>query len=314
MLTAAAIKHMRDQRVDLLVCEVGMGGRLDSTNVLALGVKVITGIALDHQQYLGDTIAAIAAEKAGIVHAGDRVVTATLRPEAAAVVETRCDAVGATLERLGAEWTVSNERDLGWHGGELTLDGPGVSGLRLGTPLVGPHQRGNAALAAAAALTATLQHDLRVTVADVRAGLAVTRWPGRLEPVAGRPGVLIDGGHNPDAVARVVSAVRGLVSRGRVVCVFGAMADKDWPAMVALLPRSWPAVYTAVTEARACAPAELLAEASRQGREGDEAVDGVADALARGQLVAGPEGTVLVLGSLYLAGAVRDALGLPLLG
>jgi dihydrofolate synthase/folylpolyglutamate synthase len=311
MLTAAAVLHLRRAGVDLLVCEVGMGGRLDSTNVLDLGVKVVTTIALDHQRWLGDTLAAIAAEKAGIIHAGDAVVTGALPPEAAEVVEARAREVGAqTLWRLGEE-VAWDSRDRGWEGSEVDVETPRGLHPSLRMPLLGRHQAGNAAVAVAAADALAQRHGLALPGAAIATGLAGARWPGRLEVIrhAGAD-VLLDGGHNPAAVATVVEEAGRLLGEAAPVVLFGAMEDKDRAGMLKLLPRAWPAVFTAVDEPRAEAPERLLAAARELGREGDEAVDGVPEALRHALERAGQRGHgwVLVLGSLYLAGAVREAL------
>jgi len=314
MLTAAAVRHLRDAGVDLLVCEVGMGGRLDSTNVLDLGVKVITNVALDHQQYLGDTRAAIAREKAGIIHADDDVVTGFIGPatdEAAAVVAARCAEVGARPHRQEVEWRVAQATP-GAGGCEVAVETEPGHRFLVRTGLLGAHQCDNAAVAAMTALVASRRHGLSLTEAQVGDGVARARWPGRLELVPGSPEVLIDGAHNPAAVESAVAGARALAGSRHAVCLFGAMEDKDHAAMLRLLP--WPAVLTAVEEARACDPQDLLLEARALGRDSDEALRGVGAALERARELAGPGGLVLVLGSLYLAGAVRGMLRLPLPG
>ena len=158
------------------------------------------------------------------------------------------------------------------------------------------------------------RHGSQLGRAQIRKGLVSTRWPGRLELVKGRPRILIDGGHNPAAVEAVVSTVKELVAGEggprRVVVLFGAMVDKDWRSMLQLLPGEWPVVFTAVEERRAVESSDLLAEADNMGREQAQAVDGSAVALEAARAAADPEGMVLVVGSLYLAGEVRAALGL----
>jgi dihydrofolate synthase/folylpolyglutamate synthase len=313
MLTAAAIGYLRDQQIDYLVCEVGMGGRLDSTNVLDLGVKVITNIDMDHMQYLGDSIPAIAAEKAGIIRAGDMVVTGVLSPPAEDVIRDRVHTVGATVMGLGREIRMTSE-SIGWRGSIFSVEIPPRPFTKLETRLLGPHQAANAALAVGAITAMAERHGLRVGRRELRRGLAAARWPGRLELVPGEPRVLIDGGHNPAAIAAVVEAVRGLLAGGggasRVVVLFGAMADKNWREMIELLPAEWPAVFTAVNERRAAPPREMLEFADRAGRERDHAVDGVAAALDAARALADTSGVVLVIGSLYLAGEARQVAGL----
>jgi dihydrofolate synthase/folylpolyglutamate synthase len=313
MLTAAAIRYLRDKEIDYLVCEVGMGGRLDSTNVLDLGVKVITSVDLDHTRYLGESISEIAGEKAGIIRAGDIVVTGALAPEADEVVRARAADVGAVVWGLGSELLMTAE-SMGWRGSAFAIDGGQGPIAKLETRLLGEHQAANAALAVAALLAMVEHHGSRLGRAQIRRGLVTTRWPGRLELVKGRPRILIDGGHNPAAVEAVVNAVKELVAGEggprRVVVLFGVMADKDWRTMLQLLPPDWPVVFTAVDESRAVEATDLLAEADNMGREQAQAVDGSALALEAARTAADPDGMVLVVGSLYLAGEVRAALGL----
>ncbi|HLQ60657.1 MAG TPA: Mur ligase family protein [Candidatus Acidoferrales bacterium] len=298
ILTALALSYLAP-RADRLVCEVGMGGRLDATNVLDLGVAVITNVSLDHVQHLGPTVAAIAAEKAAIIKPGNLAVTGCRGPELA-VVEAAAAAAGASLWRLGRELQLE-ARWRGWEGSEIDLRGPGFEYRRLPVPLLGMHQAENAALAVAAARA--LGDVTRVT--EVRRGLAGTRWPGRLEVVAERPRLLLDGGHNPDGLDRLLADLRRLIGAARLVVVFGSMADKDLPALLERLHAMEPAkvFFTAAASAgtRAADPALL---ASLYGA-GGEPVTPSAAALANARRLAGDEGTVLVCGSLYLVGELR---------
>jgi dihydrofolate synthase/folylpolyglutamate synthase len=310
ILTTLALRHARDQGADLLVCEVGMGGRLDATNVTDLGVKVITGIDLDHQRYLGDTIAEIAAEKAGIIRPTDLVVAGELPAVALQVVDARVRAQGAELWLGGRDFT-ARAGSPGWDGVDLdfeaTTDGGlvGIPGLH--TRMLGAHQAANAGVAVATTEAIARRHGIEIPEEAIRAGVARTRWAGRLEPFEGSPRVLLDGGHNPAAVAAVVAAVRGLEPAG-VQVVFGAMSDKDTPGMLARLPLEWPAILTAVAQERALPAADLLQLARALGREGDTTAPDIEAALAEARRRAGPGGLVLVLGSLYLAGEARDRL------
>src|SRR6267143_255816 len=171
MLTAMAIAYLAP-RVDLLVCEVGLGGRLDATNAFDLGVAVITNVDLDHQKYLGNTIGEIAREKAAIVKQGDRVVTGC-QGEALEIVEARAVATSSPIWRLGREIRLEST-SLGWDGHLMSVAGPGFDHRDLRLPLVGDFQPANAALAVASA------HLLdEVTDEAVRRGLEATRWPGR---------------------------------------------------------------------------------------------------------------------------------------
>ena len=292
ILTTVAISHL-SRRCDRLVIEVGMGGRLDATNVLDFGLGVITNVALDHQQYLGQTIARIAAEKAGIIKRGNLVITGA-DGEALNVVESAATAADAKLWRLGDELRMET-RWRGWEGSEIDLQGPGFDYRNLRVPLLGSHQAANAALAVAAAYALGQAPD----------GLAEARWPGRLELVADDPPVLLDGGHNPAALARLAEDVPRLAEGRPVTVVFGMMADKDIPAALAQLRRLRPAavVFTAAQSSRAARPEDL---ASAWG--GGEVVLPAPAAAARGVELAGRGGLVLVCGSLYVVGEVRPGL------
>lgn len=297
ILIAMAIWHLAP-RIDRLVCEVGMGGRLDVTNVLDLGVAVITNVSLDHTQHLGTTVEAIAAEKAAIIKPANAVVTGCTGP-ALAVVEAVAADEEAGLWRLGHEIEFSR-RDLGWRGSELDVSGPGFDHRGLRVRLPGSFQAENAALAVAAA-----QAMGDATYESVAGGLASARWPGRLERLRGRPPVILDGGHNVDGLSRLGADLRGLIGDRTLTVVFGAMADKALPELLKELRVMRPArvVFTRAVGAgdRAATPGAL---AGMWG-EGAETCEPAAAALARARELAGPEGAVLVSGSLYLVGEVR---------
>jgi dihydrofolate synthase/folylpolyglutamate synthase len=297
ILTALALDWLAP-RSDRLVIEVGMGGRLDSTNVLDLGVALITNVSLDHRQHLGDTVPEIAREKAGIVKR-DSVVVTGAEGEALHVVERAAAEAGAAdMWRLGRELRLE-ARLCGWKGSEIDLDGPGFSYRNLGIRLLGTFQPANAALAVAAA------HALGDASPEaVRQGLRDARWPGRLERTGER--VLLDGAHNPDGLRQLVRSVRGLLDGASLAVVFGAMADKDVNEMLdelrALGPRG--VVFTRASSAalRAAAPDQLAAVWGG----GAEVEPEARRALARAREIAGPEGWVLVCGSIYLVGELRE--------
>src|SRR5260370_14905806 len=215
MLTAMAIAYLAP-RVDRLVCEVGLGGRLDATNTLDLGVAVITNVDLDHQKYLGDTIEAIANEKAAIIKPGNRVVTGCASA-ALAIVEDYARKVGATLWRIGAEIQMEST-SRAWAGHVASVAGPGCEHQGLAVPLVGHYQPANAALAVPAA------HALAAVTDDaVRSGLAQRTWPGRLQLIATKPRVVLDGGHNPAAITKSGLSLRRLIGSEPLGVVFSML-------------------------------------------------------------------------------------------
>ena len=296
MLTAIAIAYLAP-RVDRLVCEVGLGGRLDATNALDLGVAVITNVDLDHQKYLGDTIEEIANEKAAIVKPGNRVITGC-RGSALAVVELHARDAGATLWRLGHEIRVdSSSKD--WDGHVISVSGPGFEHAKLDLPLVGDYQPENAALAVATA------HALGdITDDAVRDGLARTTWPGRLQTIATRPRVVLDGGHNPAAMTKSGVSLRRLIGSERLVAVFGMLSERDPRTLLDALRSLEPeaVVFTEPTSAAGHAvPAPKLAGIFGPSAE---AILPPSAALDRAKALAGPDGNVLVCGSFYLVGEI----------
>ena len=302
MLTVLAIAYLAP-RIDVLVCEVGLGGRLDATNALDLGVAVITNVDLDHQKYLGDTVGQIAREKAAIIKPGNRVVTGC-RGEALEIVEERAASVGASIWRLGQELHVESTSQ-GWDGHLVDVAGPGYEHRGLRLPLVGDYQPENAALAVAAA------HLLveGIGLVSVRDGLGATRWPGRLEVIGQRPRVILDGGHNPAAMAKAGAALRRLIGSERLIAVFAMLSERD-PAKLLAVLRSLDPDAAVFTEPSSAAGHAIGAEqlASIYGH-GAEVARPAAAALERARALAGPEGNVLVCGSLYLVGEVLSGAG-----
>jgi dihydrofolate synthase/folylpolyglutamate synthase len=298
ILTALGILAAADRRPDVLICEVGLGGRLDSTNVLDLGVAVITTVALDHGDRLGSTIAEISAEKAGIIKAGNDVVTGATG-EALEVIRERAAAVGAErLLALGGEVRVTG-RSLGLDGVEADIAvGDDQASLRI--PLLGLHQAENAAVAlATCAMLAG--RGLSLDLEAVRRGLATVRWPARLQWLATVPPLLVDGAHNPAAVEAIVPAVREVVGDRPLVALVGVMADKDVAGIVdALRPLAPIPDFTQAGTPRAARAVDL----ARLWGHGARAISSLPDALTAARMLAGDEGVVLICGSIYLAGDV----------
>ena len=296
ILTAMGFLAAARHRAETLICEVGMGGRLDSTNVADLGGCVITNIALDHREWLGDSVEAIAAEKAGIIKSGDWVVTASTEP-ARSVIAERAGSVGARLRVLeaGQDWRGTRR---GRSGVEVELDAAGgpPTGrpVAIRSPLLGLVQMENLAVAATAA---TL---LGIPAASIVAGAASVRWPGRLQWVDGTPPLLLDGAHNPAALAALRPEVTALAGGRRVVALFGAMADKQLDEMLPRVAQMADEVVVTSVGGRRAASADLLAEMLGGGT----AVEPVAAALSEARHRAGRSGLVLVCGSLALVGAV----------
>jgi dihydrofolate synthase/folylpolyglutamate synthase len=296
MLTAMALAYLVP-RIDRLVCEVGLGGRLDATNALDLGAAVITNVDLDHQKYLGDTIEQIANEKAAIIKPGNHVVTGCEGP-ALAIVEEHAGRARARLWRLGDEIRVESI-STGWDGHVISVAGPGFTHEHLVLPLVGDYQPANAALAVASA------HALGELTDDaVRHGLAKTTWPGRLQVIATDPRVVVDGGHNPAAMTKSGVSLRRLIGSERLVTVFGMLSERDPAQLLAALRTLGPdrVVFTEATSAAGHAVPALELAAMYGGDA--EAVLPPRAALDRAKVLAGRDGNVLVCGSLYLVGEI----------
>ena len=296
MLTGMALAHLAP-RIDRLVCEVGLGGRLDATNALDLGVAVITNVDYDHQKYLGDTIEQIAREKAAIIKPGNHVITGC-EGVALEVVEDHATRAGSTIWRLGREIMLES-KSRGWNGHTLAVTGPGFEHSDLSLPLVGDYQPSNAALAVAAAEALG-----DATNDAVRLGLASTIWPGRLQLIAKRPRVILDGGHNPAAMTKSGAALRRLIGHERLVTVFAMLRERDPVQLLAALRTLDPgaAVFTEPGSAAGHAISSDQLAAIYGG--GAESVKPAQAALERAKELAGPAGNVLVCGSLYLVGEI----------
>jgi dihydrofolate synthase/folylpolyglutamate synthase len=296
MLTAMAIVYLAP-RIDRLVCEVGLGGRLDATNALDLGLAMITNVDLDHQKYLGDTIEKIANEKAAIIKPGNKVITGC-EGVALEVVEEHAARAGSSLWRLGREITVAS-RPKGWDGHSLDVSVAGHEYSDLTLPLVGDYQPSNAALAVAAAVALG-----DATDDSVRRGLASTVWPGRLQLVSNGPSVILDGAHNPAAMTESGAALRRLIGKERLVAVFAMLSERDPNQLLAALRKIEPdaVVFTEPRSAGGHAiPAGQLAGIYGPGAA---AANPASAALEQAKKLAGPGGNVLVSGSLYLVGEI----------
>src|SRR5512140_2833323 len=278
--TLAGLLHFARAGVAVAVVEVGLGGRFDATTAIRPAVTAVARIGLDHTQLLGDTVEQIAFEKAGIFKAGVPAVVHAHQPPGA--LET----LRAEAARRGAPFTVA----------PASWDGP--------VALRGPHQRGNAALAAAA-LRALSAAGVRVDEEAISRGIARARWPGRLEEVGG---VLLDGAHNPDGAAALAAALPVLHPGRPVELVFGVLADKDHAAMLRVLaPAARRLHLVAPATPRARPPAELLADVDAAGGTADVHAD-LAGAIACARRAASDGAVVCVAGSLYLVGEARELL------
>jgi dihydrofolate synthase/folylpolyglutamate synthase len=291
VLTGAAFDHFRRRRVEAALLEVGMGGRLDATNVADPVASAIVSIDWDHEQYLGDTLGAIAREKGGVMRAGRATVVGRLPPEARSALVAEAARVGARLVDAWQGATLA-ERD-----GRLTIRTPrrSYSGLR---PLLGAHQAGNL-LVALRLLEEAEDAGLAVDAARVAEAIDAVRWPGRLQWIPGDVPLLLDGAHNAAGARALAAYLAGLPS---VVLVFGVMEDKDVTAMAgALLPLAREAVLVRAPGKRAASPEAIAARAGAAAARAHRAA-GLAEGLRLGRALARPGEPVVVAGSLYLVG------------
>ncbi len=304
-VTALAFLHFERVGVDFAVLEVGMGGRLDATNVAEPRVSVITNVELDHMEYLGYTHAAIAGEKAGVIRAGRPVVSGCEHPDAVNVIRQRSAALGARLLETPALAGLGMIRD---HRGRYAFEVP-INGHRFLSPvlpLAGKFQVKNA-LAAMTAAGQLAEEGFNIPERAIIEGLERARWPGRLEVVAERPLVLLDGAHNPAAAREIAQFIREELGDRRVRLVYASMRDKPVGDISELLfPLAERVYVTRAPSARAASPEEIADAACGHAAELRLEPDPVR-AVERACREARPEDVVLVAGSLFLVGAIKAA-------
>ena len=325
MMTAIAFAHFARERVEIAVLEVGMGGRLDATNVAKPLVSVITDISLDHQKFLGNTVGEIAREKVGIIRAGGVVVTLPQQPEAN-------DVIGNTILELGARGVSavqyvppvspgSGDYFVSGTPGQENGDGRSMyryplqvmgTEILVETPLLGRHQLRNVALAVAAAEELAQLGVRGITPDSIERGIRETRWPGRFEVLVAREGwpeVVLDVAHNPAGAWALRSALSERYDDRPLIFVFGAMRDKAISEMTEILfPLAERVIVTRPENPRSASPDEIRQAGSRTGAE-IEAVDAVGAALSRAREIAGPNSVLVVTGSIYLVGEAMRVLG-----
>jgi dihydrofolate synthase/folylpolyglutamate synthase len=295
-VTAMAFLVFLDEGVDTVVLEVGLGGRLDATNVVRPELCVITPVDFDHEAYLGKSLESIAGEKAGILKHGVPAVFSRQRAEVARVLEARAAELAIPVARL-ASWRVE-DLELDARGSRFRL--VGERDLRITCPLAGEHQVGNAATAAVALVHAG--------VADgaIEDGIARAEWPGRLERVCARPEIVLDGAHNPAGARALASYLDRFYSKRRVRMIYGAMRDKSVEEITGILfPRAAQVIVTAPRQARALAPETIRDIAAHRDLRTAATLE---DALA---LVkdAGGDDPVFITGSLFLVAEARAMIG-----
>ncbi len=320
MLTAMAYEYFARSRPDIVVLEVGMGGRLDATNVVEPRLSIITDIALDHQKYLGETVAEIAREKAGIIRRGGVVVTLPQLPEANDVIGNAIlDADARAVNAVPYVPPVSPGSASCFSGGwsRYPLDVMGTR-IMVESPLVGRHQLRNLALAIAAAEELHNQGVARITPETIACGIRETHWPGRFQvvPSAGdNPEYVLDVAHNPAGAwalrSTLSAAYQDLGDAREITMVFGVMRDKAMQEITEILfPIAGRVIVTHANNPRSASPDEIRQAAARVALGADiEEAEDVATALERARKAAGRGGLVAVTGSIYIVGEAMRTLG-----
>jgi dihydrofolate synthase / folylpolyglutamate synthase len=300
--TAMALFEFACRKVDWAVIETGMGGRLDATNVVTPAVTVITNISLEHREYLGPTLAAIAFEKAGIIKRRVPVVTGVRQPSALSVIRRTARLKSAPLYRMGGEFSFRRTGPQ-----RFNYSGIGHRWPDLATALQGDYQVGNAALVLAAC--ELLQHRApRIDLETIRRGLSANRWPGRLETVCTAPMVVVDGAHNLDAARQLARHLVDRLDGRKLTLVVGILDDKPYRAMLRLLlPLAGRVIATQAKINRAL-PAETIAAFARTIVSDVTVEPDVAAALRQAMRRAAPGSLTLAAGSLYVVGEVKAAL------
>lgn len=301
LMTALAFLYFAEQACDIVVLETGLGGGLDATNVIPPPLMaVITPIGLDHTQFLGGTLADIAAHKAGILKSGSRAVLAPQAPGAQAVLESACRQAGVPYS--GPDLSTLQCLDRSLAGQHFVYAGQGPYTL----PLLGAHQLENAALALEV-VRCLQDQGLAVPEAAVQRGLACMHWPARMEVLSRAPLFLLDGGHNLEGVESAATTLAALLPGRRFVFLFGVLRDKPYPDMIArLAPLCERFVAVQPDNPRALpldALCRALAKAGRPVTRCQTVTQGVQAAMS----LAGKDGAVCALGSLYMAGEIRTA-------
>ena len=301
LVTCIAMEYFKRHHCDVVSLEVGMGGELDSTNVIQSPlVAVLTNIGLDHTEFLGDTLEKICETKSKIIKPGTIAVTYREKPSVEAVIDARC-------KEVGAKWMPADFDSI--HLVSASLEGQVFDwGPYLGIhlPLLGKHQLYNAAV------VLTIVKDLRergLTISDeaMREGIASVSWPGRFELVARNPLFIVDGGHNPQCIEALVNNVRDYLGGKRLTILSGVLADKDYGDMYQDMAQ-YAAEFVTVTppNPRALPAQELKVYLERFGKP-VAACDTVAEGVALAKKLAGADGVVLAYGSLYMVGDIEAA-------
>lgn len=304
VVTAIAFKYFAQEEVDIAVIEVGMGGRLDATNVIYPEVSVITNVAYDHQEFLGSTLASIAREKAGIIKDNVPVVTGARQPVVQGILKATCFKRRSQLFFLGTDFRVRRNTN-----GSFQYNGLRRFWPALDLNLRGPHQLQNAALALATLEVLEKKGRISLDSLAVQSGLERVQWPARLEVLEEKPLIVLDGAHNAHGAEALRDALRKSFQYDRLHLVLGIMADKDIEGILRrLVPLADTVIFTKPRYSRA-ASAERLREMARIESQKCFIIPDAGSAIQQARALAGPEDLICIAGSLYFAGEVKEIFG-----
>jgi dihydrofolate synthase/folylpolyglutamate synthase len=300
-VTAMALIYFAGEEADVCIMEVGMGGRLDATNVIRPLVSVITNISLEHQAFLGPRLTDIAREKGGIIKRGVDLVTAATQPQVLRLLRATCEAKKAPFWRVGKDVRYRK------HGSGFDYFGfrRTEKDLELGLP--GRHQFRNAAVALAV-IELLEKKGFALSSEHIREGLRRPHWPGRMQVVSQAPLMILDGAHNPGAMRTLADSMRDAFSWRHLILVLGIMRDKDVPKIMReIVPLADRVIFTNPEYYRAANPETLMQEAERFKKRG-EIVTPLSEALEKARKTAGPDDVILVTGSLFTVGEAMACL------
>jgi dihydrofolate synthase/folylpolyglutamate synthase len=300
-LTAAAFCYFEQRQVDIAVMEVGLGGRLDATNVCRPLVSVITNIALDHTAYLGNSLKSIAEEKAGIIKQDGICITGAKQKRVLKVLEDACRNRKARLYQVGKEIKIIRQED-----GLFKYRGEHREIADLSIALAGSHQCDNAALALAA-IECIENSGFKISDSAIRAGLRNTHWDARMEILQRNPLFLLDGAHNPAGITALCRALKNDFSYRRLILIFGAFADKDYPKMLKkIAPLAYKIILAPLQSERA-ASVDDLSKIIKTMKKTPVIAENFREAINIARHLASEKDLICAAGSLYLAGVIKQA-------
>lgn len=305
VITAMAFLYFFEKKVDFAVMEVGLGGRLDATNVCQPLVSIITHIDFDHMDRLGKTLTEIAGEKGAIIKQKTPVINAEQFPEARAVIEKMAHDKEAPLYSYGKEMFTELQYSL-LEGNYFNYKGISSNIKNLFVPLAGEFQVENASLAIAAAEIINLT-GFNITVGDIAQGVKNSKWPGRFEIIGENPLLILDGAHNPNGVDQFMANLRKLIPEKKIIAILGVFQDKDYPAIVKTVTAHVDEVILTMADNPRATPVKLLVEIAKQylSEKNIWQSTNIADAIKKALQIAQQDDVICVTGSLYTVGEAK---------